>query len=235
MYENWTGILSKARLFNNITSQDLDTLLSCLMPRIHNFKKSECIAVAGEKIQGVGIILSGNAVVTKENAAGNRVIIALLKEGDIFGEIAAFSGSELWPATVYAQESCTAIFLPPEKIVGNCQKACVNHRTLIMNMLKIVSSKAIMLNRKVEYLSIKSMRGKISTYLLEQYKKAGNTTFMLPLTRNELADFLNVSRPSMSREMGRMREEGVIDFHMSSICINDIEALKKWLNADICK
>ncbi|MGI6778915.1 MAG: Crp/Fnr family transcriptional regulator [Acetivibrionales bacterium] len=226
MYGKWISILSKTELFSNITSKDLDTLFSCLMPKVHSFKRNECIAVAGEKFEAMGIVLSGSAAVTKENTAGNRIIITILKPGDMFGEMAAFSGSGLWPATVYAQENCTVVFLSPQKIVGFCEKACINHRLLIMNMLRIVTNKALMLNRKVEYLSIKSMRSKISTYLLEQYNKTGKATFVLPLKRHELADFLNVSRPSMSREMGRMREEGIIDFHMSSVRLNDIEALK---------
>ena len=95
-------------------------------------------------------------------------------------------------------------------------------------MLKVVSNRALMLNKKLEYLSIKSLRGKISTYLLEEQKKEGNTTFQLNLNRNELADFINVSRPSLSRELGKMRDEGLIDFHSTAIKINDFEALKKF-------
>ena len=70
------------------------------------------------------------------------------------------------------------------------------------------------------------MRGKISAFLLEQYEKQGSATFILPLKRNEMAEFLNVARPSLSREMCRMRDEGLIDFHQSTIKIKDLEALK---------
>ena len=49
---------------------------------------------------------------------------------------------------------------------------------------------------------------------------------MLPLKRNEMADFLNIARPSLSREMCRMRDEGIIDFHRESIKIKDPDALK---------
>ena len=94
-------------------------------------------------------------------------------------------------------------------------------------MLRIISEKALLLNRKVEYLAIKSLRGKICTYLLEQHQRTGMTTFMLPLKRCELADLLNVSRPSLSREMCKMRDEGIIDFHRSSIRIKNMEALKR--------
>jgi CRP-like cAMP-binding protein len=90
----------------------------------------------------------------------------------------------------------------------------------------------LLLNQRVEYLTIKSMRGKISNYLLEQYRITGNNHLILPLNRNELADFLNVSRPSMSRELCSMRDEGVIDFHLNAFRIVDIEKLKAMSDTD---
>jgi len=75
---------------------------------------------------------------------------------------------------------------------------------------------------------VKSIKGKISKYLLELYRKSGNYTFM-PLKRGELADFLNVSRPTLSREFCKLRDDGIIDFHKESVHINDIEALKRML------
>lgn len=227
MYEKWVDVLSNTLLFQEIQTKYLSPMLQCIRPKINDYDKQEYIALVGDEFKGVGIILSGTASVIKENAAGNRFIISLLGEGDIFGEMAVFSSLNEWPASVQAQEPVTALFIPGEKIVGNCPNACMGHKQLIMNMLTIISEKALLLNRKVDYLSIKSMRGKVCTYLLEQYKKNDSLIFMLPMNRNELADFLNVSRPSMSREMSRLRDEGVIDFYMSSIKIKDLEALKK--------
>ena len=227
MYLKWIEAIKKSGLFRDINNEELNVMLECLRPRICSYKRNELITVEGERFEGVGILLSGNASVTRENAAGNRIIITMLKPGSMFGEMAAFSGKGVWPATVFAQDACVVTFLPPEKILGSCERACASHRMLILNMLKIISNKALMLNTKVEYLTIKSMRGKISRFLMEQHKKTGSLIFMLPMKRNELADFLNVSRPSLSREMCRMKEEGIIDFHMASIRIKDIEALKR--------
>jgi CRP-like cAMP-binding protein len=94
-------------------------------------------------------------------------------------------------------------------------------------MLLIVSERALTLNRKLEYLTIRSMRTKIATYLLEQRKLTGKNTFVMPLKRNDLADFLNVSRTALSREMGRMRDDGLIDFYRSSVKLTDVERLIK--------
>ena len=198
----------------------------CICPKITSYKKKEYVTIAENRFTGIGIVLEGEVIVTKENAAGNRVIMAKLKEGDIFGEMMAFSGYDKWAATVVASTDCTVIFLPPEKIVGNCSNICRGHKLLIQNMLSLISKKALGLNRKVEYLVIKSIRRKISVYLLEQYNKTGRFTFIVPLKRNELAEFLNVSRPSLSREIIKMKEEGIIDFYRSTFKIIDIEGLK---------
>lgn len=230
MYEKWIKVIMGSLLFEGIDSKELALMLECLKPRLLSCRKNEFIAVSGEQFEGVGILLSGSASVLKENFSGNRVIIEILKPGDMFGEMAAFSRNTVWPASVLAQDECTVIFMPPEKIIGECERMCPSHKSLMKNMLRIVSEKALMLNRKVEYLSIKSMRAKVCTYLLEQCKKSGSKVFMLPMNRNELADYLNVSRPSMSREMSRLREEGIIDFHRESIRIHDVEAMKKMLD-----
>lgn len=201
-------------------------MLGCLEPKLSTYKKNDFITIAGEKFESVGIMLEGEAVVVKEKADGNRVVMDFLRPGDIFGEVVVFTESSVWPGSVVAQETSKALFISRQKIIGQCHKMCSRHRVIIQNMLKIVSEKALLLNKKVEYLTIKSMRGKISAFLWEQYRRTGKTTFLLPLNRNEMADFLNVSRPSMSREMCRMKEEGVIDFHLSSVRIKDLNALK---------
>jgi len=229
MPETLVAVLLNSLLFEGINKEDLKIMLGCLQPVIRNYARNEFIVLAGERFDGIGIILSGEATVIKENAAGKRILIAMLKPGEMFGEMAAFSKNQVWPVTVHTQGVCTALFLTPRKIIGKCEKACPWHSTLIQNMLKIVSEKALMLNKKVEYLSIKSMRGKIAAFLLEQSRITGRTKFILPLKRGEMADFLNVSRPSMSREMCRMRDEGIIGFHKAKISIIDPERLKTLL------
>ncbi len=221
--------MAACRLFAGVNGEELKVMLECLNPAVRSYRKDEYLSVQGDDLYGLGVLLEGEAMVVKENAAGERVIMAVLGAGDIFGETAAFSRAGKWPASVVAQGDCKAFFLPPHKITGNCQRQCPSHRRLITNMLRIVSDKALALNKKVEYLTIRSMRGKISAFLLEQYEKQGSATFILPLKRNEMAEFLNVARPSLSREMCRMRDEGIIDFHQSTIKIKDLEALKSMI------
>jgi len=227
IFEKYLEEISKTLLFQGISRDEVATMLACLKPKVCRYNRNDYIVTGGDPYDSVGIILKGAATVSKENAKGDRVVMTLLKHGGIFGEIIAFTSKRTWPATVQAQESCVVLFLPREKIVGECDRMCSWHRTLIQNFLKVISERAMLLNKKVEYLTIKSMRGKLSTYLLEQYRRGRDVNITLPLNRNELSDFLNVSRPSMSREMSKMRDEGIIDFHLTAVKILDLEGLKQ--------
>ncbi|HOJ77993.1 MAG TPA: Crp/Fnr family transcriptional regulator [Bacillota bacterium] len=217
--------LLKVPLFQGIDSEELSVMLGCIKPQVVRYKKNECLAIAGNQFSGMGLILAGKVSISKENVAGDRVMMTILGPGEIFGEMVAFSKQRFWPATVIAEEESQIVFIASDKIVGNCERQCGSHRRLILNMLRIISDKALFLNRKLEYLTIKTLRGKIATFLLEQYQKTGQTTFMLEMNRDQLADFLNVSRPSLSREMGRMKAEQLIDFHRSSVQIKSLEKL----------
>lgn len=227
MYDKWSKILSHTVLFKNIDIESINSLLQCLKPPIQEFQKNEYITIDGDPFTGIGIILLGEATVVKENVAGNRIMVNLLKQGDIFGEMIAFSIRNTWPVSVSASTDTTVVFLPSDKITGNCSNMCFSHQELILNMLGLVSNRGLLLNKRLEYLSLRSVREKIATYFLEQYEKLGKSKFKLPMNRNELAEFLNVTRPSLSRELGRMRDEGLIDFERSSISLVDVNSLKE--------
>jgi CRP-like cAMP-binding protein len=227
MYKKWIGTLDSCVLFNGISNESLNIMLDCLKPRISRCKQREIIVAYGQPFQGIGIIASGKVALTKETYSGNRIIMGLLDAGNIFGETVAFSDSKVWPMTVIAQEDCMLLFLPPDKIAGPCSNICASHSTLIMNMLKILSNRASMLDKKIEHISAKSIRGKISNYLLDLYHLQNNNTLTIPMKRHELADYLNIPRPSLSREMALMRDAGIIEFDGSLINVKNIFALEK--------
>ena len=227
MYKKWIGTLDSCVLFDGIGNESLNIMLDCLKPRISRCKQREIIVAYGQPFQGIGIIASGKVALTKETYSGNRIIMGILDAGNIFGETVAFSDSKVWPMTVIAQEDCMLLFLPPDKIAGPCSNICASHSTLIMNMLKILSNRASMLDKKIEHISAKNIRGKISNYLLDMYHQQNNNTLTIPMKRHELADYLNIPRPSLSREMALMRDAGIIEFDGSLINVKNIFALEK--------
>ena len=229
MYQEWNEVLNSSILFRGISPESLNIMLECLKPRIQRYKQREIVALYGTPFQGVGIVASGSVALTKETYSGNRIILDILNAGAIFGEMVAFSDNKVWPVTVIAQDDSSLLFLPPDKILGTCSNVCASHSILIMNMLKILSNRALMLNKKIEYLSAKSIRSKVSNYLLDISRVSGGIIFKIPMKRHELADYLMMPRPSLSREMGLMRDEGIIEFDGSSIKIKNIPTLEKFI------
>jgi len=227
MYQEWNEALNSSTLFRGINPESLNIMLECLKPRIQRCKQREIVALYGTPFQGVGIVASGSVALTKETYSGNRIILDILNTGAIFGEMVAFSDNKVWPVTVIAQDDSSLLFLPPDKILETCYNVCASHSILIMNMLKILSNRALMLNKKIEYLSAKSIRSKVSNYLLDISRVSGGIIFKIPMKRHELADYLNMPRPSLSREMGLMRDEGIIEFDGSLIKIKNILILEK--------
>ena len=117
------------------------------------------------------------------------------------------------------------LFIPTEKISHPCNKVCQAHQILIHNLLMIVAGKALTMNKRIGYLKLKGMREKLAAYLHDLYCQQGVMGLVLPMNRENMADFLNVSRSSMPRELGRMRDEGLLDFHRSHLLIKDLNAL----------
>lgn len=227
MYQEWMDALQSSLLFRGIDNESLNIMLDCLKPKIRKYKQREIIIAYGQPFEGVGIIASGKVSLTKEMYSGNRIMMGVLDAGDILGEMVAFSDNSVWPMTVIAHEDCVLLFLPPDKITGPCSKICASHITLIMNMLQILSNKALMLNKKIEHLSASNIRGKISSYLLDIRRQTTGDTFTIPLKRHELADYLSITRPSLSREMGLMRDAGIIKFNGPLITINNMLELEE--------
>jgi CRP-like cAMP-binding protein len=227
MYQEWTETLKSSALFRGINSKSLDAMLACLKPRIQRYKQREIAALYGSPFQGIGIVATGSVALTKETYSGNRIIIDILNASAIFGETVAFSDHKTWPVTVIVQEDSSLLFLPPDKILGTCSNVCSSHSMLIMNMLNILSNRALTLNRKIEYLAAKTLRGRVSNYLLDMFREKGNAAIIIPMKRHELADYLSMPRPSLSRELGLLRDEGIIEFSRTSIKINNIQALEQ--------
>ena len=228
--EKTIEILERSMLFKYIQAEDFSHLLNCLNAQFKSYENDAYIFYAGDTIDYFGIVLQGSIEVVKDNRAGDRNIIAFLEPGHLFGEGIVCTSRRKAPVSVKARERTTVLMLPYERMIKTCGSACSFHAQLISNMLSILGDKNYALNVKMELLLLKGMRAKLAAYLLNEGEKSGSLSFNITPNRTALAEFLNVSRPSMCRELGRMKEEGLIDFYKNSFKLLDTEALKNSLS-----
>ncbi|MEG0502735.1 MAG: helix-turn-helix domain-containing protein, partial [Cellulosilyticaceae bacterium] len=133
------------------------------------------------------------------------------------------------PVTVRTKGKTKILFIPYEKVITSCGNTCTFHIQLIKNMLMVLGEKNYALNNKIDYLILKGMRKKLITYLLAQAKVQNSMAFNINLNRNELAEYLNVSRSAMSRELSRMKEEKLIDYYKNGFKIMNVECLREFI------
>ncbi len=227
--EKYIPILKKCALFRNIEEKDLDRLLHCLDSQLRSYAAEEYIFLSGDEVNYVGILVSGVIEIMKESLAGNKHIVTFLGPSNMFAEGIVCTANRISPVTVQAKEAAVVLMIPYERIIKSCGNSCSFHVSLIQNMMVVLGERNVTLNRKLELLTLKGMREKIASFLINEVRDKRSNTFQIMLNRSELADYLNVSRTSMCRELARMKEDGLIDYYGSSFKIIDREVLAQCL------
>ena len=227
--EQFYPILLKCSLLKNIKQDEYHSLLQCINSHTKKFQTNEYVFLSGDTISYVGIVLSGSLEISKENLAGTRHIIDFLAPSNVFAEGIVCSAERISPVTVRAKEDSTILFIPFERIIKSCGNSCTFHIQLIQNMMMLLGEKNFILNRKIELLNLKGMREKLATYLLYEMQKQNSLTFQIVPNRNELAEYLNISRTSMCRELARMKELGILDYYLNTFKIVSLDDLKDCL------
>lgn len=198
-------------LFEHIENNEVLELLKCIGIKTKNFKKGSIIIGLGFRIDFLGVMLSGYANMYKKDVLGNKTLIENLKINDIFGHNIVCLGLNKSPVEITAQSECEVLFLPFQKVVTPCEKLCKYHLQLIKNIMKMISKRNSILTDKLDILGQKTTREKILA-LLEIFKTNENI-ITLPYSREEMAKFLCVDRSALSRELSRMRNDGILKFN----------------------
>ena len=197
-------------LFENIENNDILELLKCIGIKTKTYKKDTFIIKGGSKIDFLGVILDGNAEILKDDILNRKTVIEKLKINDIFGHNIVCLGINKSPVDIVAKTKCEVLFIPFEKVMTPCEKLCRYHLQLIKNLMKMISKRNSLLNDKLDIIAQKTTREKILA-LLENYKT--EEEFSIPYSREEMAKFLCVDRSAMSRELCKMRDEGILIFN----------------------
>ena len=224
-YTPYYDILRRTPLFDGMTDADLDTLTRCFAPHVRRYARGELLLLAGYETHEVGIVLRGEIVAAKPMPDGTAVVMARMGPGGVFADVLAGS-REKSPVNVTAAAPCEVLYLPCEALLRPCGALHPAHLQLLHNWLQTVSGKYFALDRRLELLCCRSLRGRICLWLLEQREQAGADTFTTPLTRAELASYLNCDRSALCRELGRMQAEGLVALYRRSFKLPDPERLR---------
>ena len=199
-------------LFDGIRREDRLAVLGCTGYHIAAFQKGQVVAIEEEQIHHVGIVLSGAVDMVKEDLWGGRTLLLRIGVSEMFGETFACGDDPRSMVSFLAAEDSRVLFIPFGKAMRTCAHACEFHQRLAENMVRVIANKNRELLRKVEVISKKTLREKILAYLSDQAQRSGSEYFEIPLGRVELAEYLCADRSALTRELAKMREEGILHY-----------------------
>ena len=211
--------LCKTPLFRGCTPQDLEEMLKNIPYYTKDYKKNEIIFHAGQKITSLGLILSGSVQVEKIDIVGSKSILGIFQKSEIFAESYACFNEQPIMVDVVARENSSIFFVNVQTLYSNSNNSKYN-LILLQNLLRIASKKNQILSMRIFHTSPKTIRQKLFSYFAEQVKRQNSCHIMLPLDRQELADYLSIDRTALSKELGKLRDEGLIDFRKNDFTIN---------------
>jgi len=216
--------LKRCILFKDMKYEDLSNFINMSNYTIKKYLKGNMVVLDGSKCEELGILLEGLLELQTLYPSGKLLTFSQLRPVEIFGEAILFSKVNKFPATIEAIKDSKIMFIKKEDLIScltNCHK-------FMENFLELLSNKLLMLNKKVKMLSLESIRKKIENFLMEEYKKQGSNIIKASLSRKEMAEHMGIQRPSLSRELIKMRDAGIIDFNREVIIIKDIGVLSKF-------
>ncbi len=225
--KNSIEILKSSKLFENVNESQILHLLNANTLKYGKYKRNDILFWTDDIPEKLYVLINGNIVMAKDTESGNRILSKSNNiTGELIGEVRLFSDKQLlWDYAIALEDTevleiDSDLFLDPDIIDSKIQAI------LLKNIISIVVNKIDYLGQKVRILSMPSARQRIAFYLLSL--QDNKNRIFLKSTREEIADYLGMARPSLSRELGKMQDEGIIKLDGQEVKIINQEAINNY-------
>lgn len=200
----------KTPILEGITDGEWEQMIHCA--RTDKYEKNSVIFRSDMTVREIGAVLTGSVNIENIDPWGNKSILGNICAGDVFAETYALCRE---PMTVYAvaAEDSEILFLNIAELLSEENSKYAWYLKLLKNILNVSVRKNLALSSRIFFTGSKTVRGRVSAYFSALYAKTGHATFQIPFNRQQMADYLGVERSALSKELGKMRDDGLIDFY----------------------
>lgn len=215
---SFTSPLPDGPLTAGLDPREARRLLCALHPSQVYYGKGYTLLLAGYENHHVGLVLEGEIEAVKTGPEGGRFLMARMGPGGVFGDVLSGSSGHKSPVTVTAGTDAAALWLPYDALLAGPGDPALKaaHTQLLRNLVGLMADKYFALDGRIDLLLIKSLRLRLLSYLSTLPAGAGGWR-RLPLSRTQLAAYLGCDRAALSRELGRMARDGLVELQGSQV------------------
>ena len=199
-------------IFHGMSEKEIADALEGLNAVTKKYKKGTTILHAGSVTKRMGLVLEGGVTIENNDVWGNRTILSHVGKNQFFAETYGLLANEPMLVDVVANEDCRILFLT----IGSLHRGSLTPESwttkIMRNLLTISTHKNLTLSGRSFHTSPKTIRGRVMAYLNSNAIQKNRTEFDIPFDRQQMADYLNVERTALSKELGKMKAAGLIDY-----------------------
>ena len=217
--KDFVSVIRSSKLFSGISEDGIAAMLACLNAKQESFQKDTFLLRVGDTAESIGLVLAGSVLVIQEDVWGNRNILSKAGPGQAFAAAYACAPGAALNVSVIAETPVTVLLLNVTRVLNVCSSACAHHSRIIRNLLGELAEKNLRFSEKLTHMGQRTTRAKLMSYFSAEAQRLGTCEFDIPFSRQQLADYLAVERSGLSLELGKMRDEGLLDFHKNHFAL----------------
>jgi len=222
------ALLQSLEVFSELEERELMEVAQVAVPR--SFERGEVIFREGDTGSTLYVVRSGSVSIHREHLDGRRLALAELRHGDMFGELALFSG-ETRSASAEALEPTALVAL----LSGDMQRVIRSNPDIALKMLAALANRVRRVNERLISQSFQTVAGRVASTLLDQvsarqYEGAGDREVLVRATQAEIANLAGTSRESASRFLATLEREGVVALGRGKVTVHEPERLRAFIH-----
>ena len=206
--KNNLELFKQIDLVKSFDANQLESLLQAKGNKVNSYERNNIVHFVGDICENLEIILSGEVAVERIDESGKLMTIAEFFDGDILGGNLLFSKNPCYPMTVTAKKPTIILEISKRRLFD----LFASSLDFLKSYLAYISDHSVILGDRIKHYVNRTIRECIISYLDYESKKQESSTIKLTISKKALAERIGVQRTSLSRELAKMRNEGLIEF-----------------------
>lgn len=225
LLKNYIEEFKSISLFEDLSEKEIAQILDHMKGQIVTYKKGDLICKESQCLLYIGVVLTGKLEMTQTCISQDIVFTHIIPPYKSFGENFVCYKQICFPYSIKALQNTKLLVLNTHKLFHITARTQPYMSKFLYNLMKCITDQNIDFNKQLNYIQITSLKKRVAIFLLDYSKEAGAHLFTIPLNREEMACYLNATRPSLSKVLAEFKKTGTIDYYKNTFKINDINYL----------